>query len=207
MYTGTHSGNVWRQSRLLVSAVFASVVAFLWVDAFRELREWAVYYFSGVNKLRTTALLAIIFAIVGVSVALLVIMMLLRCDNEELTSMSELLKVSVDSKSGNILQTSQLVFEHAGTVKLIAKGTFHSSAISNLKAEIIANDKVLWVIPLHIDAYEHGGTFSITRSIPTSGEVTTVQLKLYGFADSPVDVSVEADVTLVDGLISDVSDK
>jgi len=203
VFCGSTTGNLWRQARVLISAVFASVVAFAWVDAFRATREWATYDMEkGVYKAGISALLAFIFAFFGVILALLLIMVLLRNDNEEVTSLSETLSINVQHATGFVSESKQFSFEHNGHLELAVEGTFSSTIVTDLVGQIIANGKVMWTFPFQEDAYPEGGSFKITRSVPPlSSENTIIELKLEGTAAESVSVQIDAVANVTDGTL------
>lgn len=201
VFCGSTSGNLWRQARLLISAVFASVVAFAWVDAFRATREWATFDMpDNSKKAGVSALLAFVFALVGVTLALLIIMTLLKNDNEEVTSLSETLKIDVTDAKGTVSESKQFSFDHAGHLKLQVEGKISSSIVTDMKLELLTNGESVWSVDLGLDSYPDGGTFVFSRSVrPISGQPTNIELRLSGEPTDEVDVSVEAIVTVTDG--------
>lgn len=201
VFCGTTTGNLWRQARLLISAVFASVVAFSWVDTFRATREWITYDMKADStKAGVSAFLAFVFAFVGIILALIVIMVLLRNDNEEVTSLSETLKIDVVDVVGAVSESRQFSFEHGGHMKLQFEGKLISTEVTDLVVKLNANGVQVWSIDLSVDSYPSGGTFVFSRSIrPIPGETTTIELLLEGNADSEVTVNIDAIVTVTDG--------
>ena len=201
VFCGSTTGNFWRQARVLISAVFASVVAFAWVDAFRATREWATFKMPDDSyKAGVSALLAFVFAIVGVILALIVIMVLLKNDNEEVTTLSETLKIDVTDAKGSVSEVRQFSFDHIGHLKLQVEGKMSSSVVTDMTLELLTNGTQVWSVDLSVDSYPDGGTFAFSRSVrPISGESTVIELRLVGTPEAEVDVSVEAVVTVTDG--------
>lgn len=202
VYQGTNSGNLWHQARILISAIFASVVAFLWVDAFREVRGWITYDMpDNVYKAGISAILSFIFASVGVILALIVIMILLHTDNSEVTTLSENLEITVTDITGTIDESRQFIFEHKGHIRMSVTGEITSSIHTPVTAYINANGTTLWTLNLEEDDYPTGGSFTFTRSVPEAitGESTIIEMLLVGEATNEVSISLSSKITVIAG--------
>lgn len=201
VFCGSTSGNLWRQSRILISAVFASVLAFSWVDAFRATREWATFNMPpSTYKAGISALLAFVFAVFGVVLSMFVILTLLKMDNEEVTTLGETFEIELTDVKGSVSESKQFTFDHSGHLKLYVEGTLTSSITTDMSIEMYANDVSIWKIDLNLDAYPDGGAFSFTRSIqPLRDESTKIELRVSGDPTEQVSVGVNATVTVTDG--------
>ena len=199
----TSSGNMWHETRLLISGVFITIVAFTWVDAVRGLRDWSLHGIdSSSTRVKANAIFSLLYAIFGVGIAITLILLLVKSDVELTTNLEKVIKFDQTTTTPNEVVNLSEDFKvtHIAQVDVTLSCSFTVSEKMNGFAAIYINNELQWRLDLKDNDYSNGGKADMIRHIPNRNSRTSIiRAEVIGVTPNPTTLDFEFNIVVRDG--------